>query len=144
MRLMTHYCSMCSATNTTAAEGPECIEIQTEVAKVEKENNQATTNLANKPIFLCILGTGNVRFANETDQQRALVEMNRFGLFGRPMSLRIAAPRNRWACKLLSPRIYFYQFIIDSKSNNNNMEGWRTIQPCIMVVIMRVNTEEPE
>ncbi|VDP09867.1 unnamed protein product [Soboliphyme baturini] len=36
---------------------------------------------------------GFIRFSDETDQQRALVEMNRVRIHGRPISLKLAPPR---------------------------------------------------
>lgn len=38
---------------------------------------------------------GFVRFGDETDQQRALVEMNRQNVFGRPLALKLAPIRIR-------------------------------------------------
>jgi len=60
-------------------------------------------------------GIGLVRFGDETEQQQALVELNRWPMFGRPMNLKLAAPRTkqRFATSMSAtydPMMYYQQY----------------------------------
>ena len=66
---------------------------------------------------------GFVRFTEELERQRALIEMNGAWFAGRPLRVALATPRNvarRFNNRRFSPQHQQYQHHNNNNNNNNN------------------------